>query len=69
MNGATCSAAAQENKYRYANDSARTRSLDSKAVHEHDVVPEGSVDVQVNLFDLGGEATSLLLHFLEDKFK
>lgn len=44
-------------------------SLDSKAVHEHDVVPEGSVDIQVNLFDLSGEATSLLLHFLEDRLK
>lgn len=42
-------------------------SLDSKAVHEIDVVPEGSVDVQVYLFDLCGESTSLLLHFLEDR--
>lgn len=39
-------------------------SLDSKAIHEHDVVPEGSVDIQVYLLDLCGEATSLLLHFL-----
>lgn len=47
----------------------RAHWLDSKAVHEHDVVPEGSVDVQVNLFDLSGEVTSLFLHFLEDSKK
>ena len=39
-------------------------SLDSKALHEHDVVPEGAVHVQVYLLDLRGEAACLLLHFL-----
>lgn len=43
--------------------------LYSKPVPEHDVVPEGSVDIQVYLFDLCGEGMSLLLHFLEDKEK
>lgn len=33
------------------------------------MVPEGSVDIQVYLFDLCGEGMSLLLHFLEDKEK
>lgn len=76
INCATGSTAVQHNKYRCANyikqsrrHFGRAHSLDSKAVHEHDVVPEGSVDVQVNLFDLSGEATSLLLHFLEDGFE
>lgn len=43
--------------------------LDSKAVQKHDVVPEGSVDVQIYLLDLSGEAASLLLHFLGDRKK
>lgn len=42
-------------------------SLHSKAVHEHDVVPEGSVDIQVDLLNFCGEVPSLLLHFLENK--
>lgn len=44
-------------------------SLYSKPLPEHDVVPEGSVDVQVYLFYLCWEGASLLLHFLEDKEK
>ena len=31
------------------------------------MVPEGSVDVQVNLLDLSGEAPCLQLHFLENE--
>lgn len=72
-----CVTVVQDFKQRYVNyigkavqqHFQRLHLLDSKAVHEHDVVPEGSVDIQVNLFDLGGEATSLLLHFLEDRQK
>lgn len=41
--------------------------LDSKAFHEHDVVPEGSVDIQINLFDLCRETPGLLLHSLAIK--
>lgn len=44
-------------------------SLYSEPVPEHDVVPEGSVDIQVYLFDLCWEGTSLELHFLEEKDK
>ncbi len=38
--------------------------LDSKAIHEHDMIPKGSVDVQVDLFDLRRVQSGLLLHFL-----
>ena len=40
---------------------------DSKAVPEHDVVPEGSVNVQVDLFDFCGEVSRLFFHSLKNK--
>lgn len=42
-------------------------SLDSKAIHEHDMVSKCPVDVQVNLFDLRWAQPGLLLHFLSEK--
>lgn len=57
---------------RWQHPSIRPRYMNSpfsKPFPEHDVVPEGSVDIQVYLFDLRREATSLELHFLEEKDK
>lgn len=41
--------------------------LDSKAIHEHDMVSKGPVDVQVDLFDLSWVESGLLLHFLRER--
>lgn len=38
--------------------------LDSKSIHEHDMVSKGPVDVQVDLFDLSGVESGLFPHFL-----
>lgn len=40
-------------------------SLDVIAVHEHDVVPVGSIHVQVDLSDVGGESSGSGLQFLK----
>ena len=39
-------------------------SLHPEAIHEHDMVAEGPVDVQVDLLDLRGVQRGLLLHSL-----
>ena len=39
-------------------------SLHPEAVHEHDMVAEGPVDVQVDLLDLRGVQCGLFLHSL-----